>query len=333
MVHFIKMIKEEHLHHFSHWFLHSTFLHWRLASPGFSECKHMFSLVPFLSMVTRRSCLLWAWDTALLWTSVSLSCPAECPTVRIWIWLLRSWVSSWNAADPWLPAVRPQHRRTGTRWSVLRPDPLWVLMWNTHMLRPEPRRCFRKKSKEHSTDPCCASLTSTLIFLTASWCFQMLMRSQLMAYCVLLWGSHVRGDFVFPSVSPHAAEKHSVHNVPAHRLLDHFRPQLYLQPSHYMLKEQVWCCLWNTRQTCRARPRSLSGLHLTSKVVMWLQDNWCGIYRIIMFLTEDLMVTENWLNLKRHMWLEWKKIRIKKRSKKWRKKDQETDESEIKIHD
>lgn len=104
------------------------------------------------------------------------------------------------------------------------------------------KQCVQRftKSKEHNTGYCSASLTSTLIFLTASWCFQVLMHSQIIAYHVLLWGSRVSGGFLFPSISLHAAEKHSVRNVPVQRLSNHFRPQLRLQSSHYMLKEQVW---------------------------------------------------------------------------------------------
>lgn len=62
--------------------------------------------VPFLSMVTRRSCLLCEW-AQLITGSVSPSSVALWPTVRIWIWLSSCW-----KARPSFAAEQQPHKHS-----------------------------------------------------------------------------------------------------------------------------------------------------------------------------------------------------------------------------
>lgn len=241
-----KMIpQEKHPHHFSPWFLALQFLRSYTGtyplqvSQSVSTCS-----VSYLSSAS------WPAGPACSETETRLCSAPQCRChVQRNVPL---WGSGFGRSGPGpRPGTLPIHvflrydHNTDTRAPDGQPrglsDPItcWDKSTRMHMRfhavsRAETRRRMQNVQRTQR-DSCSSSLTSACRFLATSWCFQMLMCSQLIAYCVLLWGSHDRGDFVFPSVSLHAAEKHSVPNVPVQHLPNHFRPQLRLQSSHYML--------------------------------------------------------------------------------------------------
>lgn len=171
-------------------------------------------------------------------------------------------------------------RRGRTWWSDWHPE---HFSYKTHTLRQS--HMYARVFMQHHMTRHAESLKNSCWFLLCvsdlnaylSHHILMLSNANMLSAYLLLCSSlrfSCQGDFVFPSVSLHIAEKHSVRNVPLQHLLTHFRPQLCLQSSHYMFQEQVWCCRFNTRQTCQGSASLTIWTRSSSEVVMWLQDNW-----------------------------------------------------------
>lgn len=101
----------------------------RGGAPSGAVTELPYSLaVPFLSMVTRRSCLLCDW-VQLMTGSASPSSVLRWPTVRIWIWPSSCWkVGPSIAAEP------------QTHKSKLHQNTMRRLLDNHYLLLPDSER-------------------------------------------------------------------------------------------------------------------------------------------------------------------------------------------------